>query len=137
MIYNENKVFDEYTKKYGSPFAACNAISSEARKRAEATNNLVMHSEAISWVLSGVEPVIIQTYARQQRKYHSSLCISITQSVLDLVGDTEVKRAVEASIRESRRKKHLLYMYKDITDIYKQGRVRVLCNIIWDKLQCM
>jgi hypothetical protein len=137
MIYNEHKIFEEYVNRYGSVFGACNAIAFKARKRAEATDNLVMHSEAISWVLSDVEPLIIQDFAQTRRKYCSSVCISVTQSVLDLVNDTEVKDAVEASIKESRRKKHLLYIYKDISDIYKQGRVRVLCNIIWDKLQCM
>lgn len=137
MIDNQSEIFDGYVATYGSPFAACNAISQKARKYAEDNNNVIMHSEAISWVLSGNAPKIIAEYERQNRKYRSSVCISVTQEVLELVNDESVKFAVETSIRNSRKQKHLVYMYENISDVYKQGRVRVLCNMIWDKLQCM
>ena len=137
MIDNERQIFDQLAEKYGSPFTACNVISQKARKYAEDNNNIVMHSEAISWVLSGNTPKILNDYEKQHKKYRNSVCVSVTQDMLELVGDTAVKSAVEASIRNSRKQKHLIYMYEDISDTYKQGRVRVLCNMIWDKLQNM
>lgn len=133
--YEKRNVFNQYVDKYKSPFAACNVIASKARNLAETNNNIVMHSEALSWVLTGDRPKILDDYEKSKRKFRSSICIDITQDTLSLVNDTDVKDAVETSIRQSRREKHLIYIYKDISDIYKQGRVRTLCNIIWDKLQ--
>ena len=137
MTTNERQVFDSIADKCGSPYGACNIISKKARQYAESTNNIVLHSEAISWALTGNTPKILDEYKKQQRKHRSSVCVSVTQDILSLVNDTDVKSAVETSIRNSRRQKHLLYMYEGISDTYKQGRVRVLCNMIWDKLQNM
>lgn len=137
MTLEEQQAFKQLADKCGSPYAACNAISKKARQYAEKNNNIVMHSEAISWVLSGETPKILNDYSKARRKHRSSVCVSITQEVLDLVNDTAVRHAVETSIRNSRREKHLIYMYEGICDEYKQSRVRVLCNIIWDKLQNM
>lgn len=135
MVENERQIFDGYTKQCGSPYIACNLISSKARELAERNNNIIMHSEAISWVLSDIKPQILSIYEKNKQKYRNSVCITVTQEVLELVSDSEVTDAVESSIRQSRREKHLIYMYKDITDAPRQSRVRVLCNIIWDKLQ--
>ena len=135
MVDNERQIFDGYSEQCGSPYTACNLIASKARELAERNNNIIMHSEAISWVLSDIKPQILSIYEKNKQKYRNSVCITVTQEVLELVSDSEVVNAVESSIRQSRREKHLIYMYKDIADTPRQGRVRVLCNIIWDKLQ--
>lgn len=137
MAIEERQVFNALAEKYKSPYAACSIVSKQARKYAEDHNNIVLHSEAISWVMSGNKPKILDEYSKNHKKYRSSVCISVTQNVLELVNDVPVRNAVEVSIRNSRREKHLIYMYEGVCDMYRQARVRVLCNMIWNRLQNM
>ena len=45
MVNNERQIFDNLTKQCGSPFAACNLVSSKARKLAEENNNIITNIE--------------------------------------------------------------------------------------------
>lgn len=126
-------VFAQYVDKYGSPFSAVQQIAKEARFRAESNDNIIMHSEAISWVISGNKPDILNRYTTRRARRVNAY-ISIIDDVLSEVDDEDVCNAVRESIKTSKNVNHLIYMYKSVHGEDRQARVRILTRIVWYKL---
>ena len=115
--------FQHIAKSFDSVYEATMYVAKTARRYAEKTNNRVLHSEAIDWVLTGETPEILNQSHRR--------AISYIDDLLSEVSDSLVCRSVRCSVYESTRNKHLIYRYIDVNDEPRRARVRVLTNMIW------
>ena len=134
-ILDGQELFDELSARTNR-YAAVQIIAREARKRAEATGNYISHSEALSWVLTGHKPdklVRAEKYGKM-----SPLDENIQDLVEEYLANVDVnavKVAVRESIKQTIRNKNLVYVYNNISDSYRRGRVRVITRLLWDKIQ--
>lgn len=132
--WTDNTKFNKYVEALGSTFAAIKYVSQIARKRCKSVHNCITESQAIAWVITGVEPKDVKLYYRNL-KLHKQRARLYKEERLMYIEDTDVKDAVSFSIDQSRKVNHLIYFYKNVTDDCRMARVRILCNIIWDELQ--
>ena len=131
--WTNNELFDKYTEKLGSPFAATVVIAAQARKRAEACGNRISHASALSWVITGEMPKELMHPSKRVSKKQQA--INYVEDYIDTyVSDDDVAESVYKSIQESMDARHLIYFYKECLDIHRQARVRIICNILWDKI---
>lgn len=130
----DGEAFARYVEKYGSRFAAVNAIAKEARMLAERCNNVITHSEAITWVCTGRPPkdlaIIMKIKAKQLHTPESFIDEMLVQ-----VTDEKVRSCVRESVRRSKIAKHLVYYYADVEEPNHCSRIRILTNMIWYGLQ--
>lgn len=127
MWKTNKEQFDKLALQLGSPYAAVNFVAKSARNKLLATNNQILDSEAISWVLTGIAPEL-----RKRRKiYDYSVTIRYIDDVLACVDDEEVCECVRNSYEQSLESKHLIYSYNNELDDDRKARVRVLTRMIW------
>ena len=117
------KEFQHIAESFDSVYGATMYVAKAARRYAEKTNNRVLHSEAIDWVLTGETPEILNQSHRR--------AISYIDDLLSEVSDSLVCRSVRCSVYESIQTKHLIYRYIDVNDEPRRARVRILTNMIW------
>lgn len=116
-------------------YAAVYMIAKEARKRAEQCNNLIDHSEALSWVLTGEKPKkLVLAEKRGQSIVSQSYFKTAVRNELVEIEDDEVRQAVAFSLKLTRKNQNLVYVYNKIQDEPRRARVRILTRMIWDKL---
>jgi hypothetical protein len=97
-------------------------------------NNCISESEAISWVITGVEPKHLQKklkYAETRK----NLDIIYANDRLLYIDDIDVRESTRETILVSKKEKHLIYKYKDVLDESRKARVRILSNLIWDEMK--
>lgn len=129
MPLNDFDTFCKLERQLGSAYAAVNYISSEARKLASKYDDLILHSEAIEWIVTGKKPKILSNISKVCNR--SNYVKSYIDEVLCYVDDNNVCESVRYSINASKSSNHLIYVYKDVPDPSRQARVRVLTRMIW------
>ncbi len=117
-------------KQFSTVYEGVMWVAVEARKKANQTGNLLLHSEAIDWVLTGKEPEVIKIL-QDKKKQRKSFTRAYLEEILSYVDDKEVCRSVKDSIYESKKCNHLIYIYKDVQDDSRRARIRVLTRMIW------
>lgn len=131
-FWTDDSQFNRYKKKLGSEFAAVLYISNLARKKLTSVDNVILESEAIAWASSGVPPKDIDKYTQQKsRRAHQDL--DYVKDRLSYVLDEGVRQAVLSTLETSTL--HLIYIYNDVDDPFRQARIRILSNLIWDELR--
>lgn len=134
-MIEDSKNFEKYVEMCGgSRYAATAFVSKKARKLAQQYHNVINHSEALSWVVSGKLPNIILNY-KDILKQRENKYLILASKILSNVQDAEVKKSVLKSIKQSKHKGHLIYYYEDVYDEYRQSRVRILTRKIWFEMQ--
>ena len=128
-------VDDKYLQKYinkcnGDRFAATMLVAKLARNLADKYDNLILHSEALTWVLTGERPMIIDDNGKLNKSIISNNK-SYMDDLLCSVDDDEVCDAVRDSISHSNTCQNLVYLYNEITEEPRRARVRVLTRMIW------
>lgn len=131
--HKEIEAFDKLCKKCNdNPYEAVNHLSRKARQFAEKHDNVVLHSEALTWALLNEIPNSLDLYtAIKGRKKQRDI---LADNVMQYVDDVGIKEAVKSSIRESIHANHLIYIYDDSKDENRMKRIRILTNIIWNQL---
>lgn len=134
--WQNHKQFDTYLKAFENVFAAINYVSAVARRRRNAVHNCITESEALTWVISGEEPINLRPNLKQYYK-HKNRAIEYVNDRLCYIDDKDVRRAIQLTIQDYRSSGHLIYNYNNISDDPRQARVRILCNIITEELKKM
>lgn len=101
-------------------FAAVNYVASEARKRSDKLGNHILHSQAITWVLTNEAPKSPRPKPIHKSRLHDILCE---------VDDKDVLKCVIWSLRRSKRSPQYIYL-KHMT-ANQRARVRVLVRMIF------
>lgn len=131
--WTDNYIFDQYVQALGSKFAAIVYVSKLARQRAKSVDNCILESEALSWVLTGIEPLAVSKW-RKGLLNRKRLRDRYAEDRLMYVEDNDVRDAVALTIQESQRSSHLIYLYNNVKDESRQARVRILSRMIWDEM---
>lgn len=126
--------FNDYEIALGSRYAAIMYISKLARHRAKSVHNCITESQAISWVITGIEPKTLRSNL-EYRKVRKTMDLRYAMDRLLFIDDIEVREATRKSIIESRKRNYLIYYYKDVVDPHRKARIRILSNMIWDEMQ--
>lgn len=126
----DEKFFQKYLDICkGNRYQAVNLVASLARSLVKRYDNKILDSEALSWILTGERPSIIDGNGDLKRS--NKVFISYMDDLLCEVDDEEVVEAVRYSIAESNRQENLVYLYKRVSEECRQARVRVLVRMIW------
>lgn len=132
--WSQNSKFEEYEQALGSRYAAIIYISQVARHRAKSVHNCITESQALSWVITGIEPKCLRERLKEWRRRKNADLLYAKDRLLYIVDDG-IREATWETILESRRTGYLIYKYKDIVDEPLKARVRILSNIIWDEMR--
>ena len=129
--WTNNSAYEKYSKQFGSKYAAVNYLASDARNRCDILNNRISHSDSLNWVITGKQPNhLFDEESYEEKIYARSL------DRLNYVLNQDVKDSVELTISESRKMKHLIYIYsKENLSEPVMSRIRVLSNLIWNKVR--
>lgn len=120
---------NELINKYQNPYLIAAALGAKARKKADDVDNVILHSEAISWVLTDKVPSILRT---TNRFSHRKLYINDSvYEILSGIDDNNIRECVKCSISKSIDANNLIYVYNDLPNDNQKARVRVIVNIIW------
>lgn len=127
--WSDTQYFAYLMKLLESRYAVVNYLSWQARMLCECYDNKILHSEALSWVYTGVVPHSLST----SRVIHTELdnLLTAADCYLMYVCDREVVEAVKQSLISSHNKHHLIYNYTHITELERQARIRVLVRMFW------
>lgn len=118
----------------GNKYAATRVFIRAVRSLAKKYNYLILDSEAISWLLTGEKPKIIEWNAKYGRRKLASH-LNYMDDLMTSVDDDTIKDAVRDSVAQSLEQHHLIYVWKGSLDEYRASRVRVLTRMIWYNLQ--
>jgi len=112
-----------------NPFQHVIDIAILARKKAKESEYHILDSEALTWVIQGIEPVedstlnLSRTITNYEEKY--------LDDMLCCIDDAQVRNALQESFYQSKSANKLIYEYGNITDKPRQTRVRILLRMIW------
>lgn len=124
------RLIDKYVTITGNKYAAISEIAKKARKLAEDNDNIISHSEAMRWLASGIRPKCLD---RPKRKRIDRIVEIINDGTCHVL-DECIKKSVIASIIKSDKSNHLIFIYHKDLCPSQRCKVRVLCRLIWDKL---
>lgn len=114
----------------GNHFQVVIYISRVARQLSAHVYDVIRGSEALSWAISKITP---ENLDKRIHDYLNNTCVdNMIEYNLESVWDDDVKDAVRSTIHTSLNNKHLIYVYGDVIDTFKQSRVRILSNMIWE-----
>lgn len=116
----------------GNKFKAVIYISKLARHRRELVHSVITESQAISWVITGIEPKGLYECINRHLKLKNEVILP-PYDRLQYIDDKEIVECVKLSVKHSNHT-HLVYVYNEITDKNKQSRIRILTNMIVDEL---
>lgn len=136
----ENMIFgDKYLQKYidhcGNRYAAIRYVAKKARNLAEKYENVISHAEALTWVLTNEAPNNILSYYYRMLELREQGSLSAAKEQIAHILDKNVKNSVIESLRRSIQAGYLIYHYEEVYDSDRKARVRILTNMLWDKIQ--
>ncbi len=134
MAVHNLENLDRYIQLCGSRFSATVFVANEARRLADKYQNVISHAEALSWVLSGEVPQNVKYY-KDKLEQRSLRPLQSANEYLENILDDQVKQSVWRSLVKSNQSGHLIYQYIEVYDKYRQARIRVLTNMLWDKIR--
>lgn len=123
--------FNKHANKCQNKYLATLYIASAARKLLKKYDNALLESEALTWIIRGVNIKVLKQVQRIQSR--RSFQLSYIDEVLCYVDDTDIKEGVRSSIVASKHARNLVYIY-NVSNIHKQARIRILTRIIWYEL---
>lgn len=133
-FWNDNTIFDKYVKACGSKFAAIMYVSKIARRRRMKVDGCITESQALAWVITGVEPKEVSMWRNNELTQDDKALIYAEDRIM-YIEDLDIHDAVLHSITESRQAGHLIYRYKGLKNPYKKSRLRIICNMIWAEMK--
>ena len=132
--WTNNTIFEKYVEACSSRFAAIMYVSKIARHRRSRVNGCITESQALAWVITGVEPLEVSLWRKDISQPADKALIYAEDRIL-YIEDPKMHEAVLHTITESRHHGHLIYRYKDLEHPSQKARLRVICNIIWDEMK--
>ena len=134
MDYKISKldVLENLQRNGMNKFEAINYVSSYARRLTSCYKDNISHKEALSWICDGIRPKNIDKI--EEKLNIEPFDPSNIGKFMPYVEEKEIYDAVSLSISQSTQNHHLIYNYNKIDDENKKSRIRILCNIVWEKL---
>lgn len=115
----------------GSNYAAVMYSAKLARKYLHKAKNSIPESIALSWAITGKEPINLEERIRLRLKSLDPMSDTFIQDIVCCIDDENIRDAVENSYRLSINKKRLQFDYKNIENTNLQARIRILTRMIY------
>ncbi len=119
---------------YGNKFEALLQVSNSARLEVDKSYHILNGSQALSYLLGGTLPSKIGKISKSNNFKYADYLIKQIEDDLSDIYDEQLRSAVHDSLYKSFENGYLIYEYKDIEIPQKKRRVRILCNMLWDKV---
>ena len=126
MSLENDIVFRKQLEQSDNIYNSINSVVSSARELANKCDNTILHSKAITCIISGVKPP--REYIRDYRDEYEG---SIIKELFCYIDDKEICDAVYDSYFKSKSANNLKYVYNSISDESRRTRVRVLTRMLW------
>lgn len=129
-MLTDNNEFEKYVELCDNKYLAAMFVAEKARHLAEKYHNVINHSEALHWVLSGEIPENIFKHDEiiRRRKQKS---LGSAREYLSNVLDEPVRKSVLTSLKLSKKAGHLIYYYEGVYEPDRKARIRILVNKFW------
>ena len=115
----------------GSNYAAVMYSAKLARKYLHKAKNSIPESIALSWAITGKEPINLEERIRLRLKSLDPMSDTFIQDIVYCIDDKRVRDAVENSYRLSINSKRLRFDYKNIDNVNIQARIRIITRMIY------
>jgi hypothetical protein len=135
MSLDKDEKLRHYILHCDNRFSVVTTIAQIARERSKDYNGYILDSQALTWVIQGIEPEYIKGPNLNMNKYIKPFEQVNIDDMLSYVDDNEVCDAVIESYNESKKQNHLIYLYKNIEDEPRKARVRILSRMFWYKFK--
>ena len=106
-----------------NPYLAVMEIADDTRRICAKLDNRIPCATALDYAARGEQP---------NPKDYPDYRLNRVKNYICYIDDIEIKSAIISSYERSLAKNHLIYDYKNVTDAYRQARVRIIMNILWD-----
>lgn len=127
MSLKDDYQFRKFLETQPNPYRLVLDVARGAKQLAMEYDDIILHSEAITHNLHGTKPVL-----KQMAKWESEA--TEIRDMFCSIEDTEICEAVYDSFYASKEAQNLKYVYNNITDMYRQARVRILTKMLWYSL---
>ena len=127
-----------YIQHCDNPYSVVKTIAEIARDKANTfgDGHHILESDALTWVIQGVEPSYVKEYKKGKIMSKTERNQHILNDELCYIDNAIIKNCVRNSINKSIEDKKLTIIYSDLVDCEAtKSRIRVLCRMIWCKLE--
>lgn len=108
-----------------SIYELVNEVASKARKLAEDTDNVILHSESLSYICRELD-IDMSQFKRltdyEERYIREQFCY---------IDDPAVKDSVRESFKRSKESGKLTFVYCDVASKSKRSRIRVITRMLY------
>lgn len=127
MSLEQDAEFRRYLEHCDNIYIEVKKIMEEARQLAHDCDNNILHSQALTSVVRGEEVDYKPPVSDAQEEYEAQQI----REMFCYIDDKQVCDCVYDSFYESKKAKHLIYVYNSIEDEPRKARVRVLTRMLW------
>lgn len=125
----------KYESRFGgNTFMAVNALSNDAEALSERNDRGISGPEAVTWILTGARPKQLDTFRDSRYRFTNSLVRS-SSDYLSYISRSDVRQSVFDSLRGCIESQSLSYDYHALKDDSYKRRVRVIVNMLYDRIQ--
>ena len=125
MSLGEDFDFRQKLNNSTSIYELVNEVASKARKLAEDTDNVILHSESLSYICRELD-IDMSQFKRltdyEERYLREQFCY---------IDDPSVKDSVRESFKRSKESGKLAFVYCDVASKSKRSRIRVITRMLY------
>lgn len=125
MSLGEDFDFRQKLNNSTSIYELVNEVASKARKLAEDTDNVILHSESLSYICRELD-IDMSQFKRltdyEERYLREQFCY---------IDDPAVKDSVSESFKRSKESGKLTFVYCDVASKSKRSRIRVITRMLY------
>lgn len=125
MSLGEDFDFRQKLNNSASIYELVNEVASKARKLAEDTDNVILHSESLSYICRELD-IDMSQFKRltdyEERYLREQFCY---------IDDPAVKDSVRESFKRSKESGKLTFVYCDVASKSKRSRIRVITRMLY------
>ena len=125
MSLGEDFDFRQKLNNSTSIYELVNEVASKARKLAEDTDNVILHSESLSYICRELN-IDMSQFKRltdyEERYLREQFCY---------IDDPAVKDSVRESFKRSKESGKLTFVYCDVASKSKRSRIRVITRMLY------
>ena len=125
MSLGEDFDFRQKLNNSTSIYELVNEVASKARKLAEDTDNVILHSESLSYICRELD-IDMSQFKRltdyEERYLREQFCY---------IDDPAVKDSVRESFKRSKESGKLTFVYCDVASKSKRSRIRVITRMLY------
>lgn len=125
MSLGEDFNFRQKLNNSTSIYELVNEVASKARKLAEDTDNVILHSESLSYICRELD-IDMSQFKRltdyEERYLREQFCY---------IDDPAVKDSVRESFKRSKESGKLTFVYCDVASKSKRSRIRVITRMLY------